>query len=96
MSYLAVLSFIWEYVFPAIKEVLTIMGSDVYSFIVDRVDDADVLDMPGLQKRTRVYAEAMNYIITEKQIPRDKVDGVGTVMVYFMIELAVLNLRRRK
>ena len=90
MSWLAVLGFIWKYVMPNLKEVFLVTGVDTYNFIRDRVDDADILDMPGLSKRSKVFSEAITFL-QEKNIK--DLEVMGSISVCFLIELAVLNLR---
>lgn len=93
MNWLAIATFIWTNVVPNVKDILRIVGADTYSYVRDRVDDTDILDLPGLQKRAKVYADTMMWL-------KDKgIDGIeifGSAAIYFLIELAVINLRKKQ
>ncbi len=89
VNWLSVVSFIWKFVVPNLKKILKIVGADTYHFICSEVEKADASQMDGLAKRTHVYAEAVKYL-KEKEVD---IEMIGSVAVYIMIEIAVLNLK---
>jgi hypothetical protein len=93
MSWVSILSFIWTQVVPNVKDILRIVGCDTYGHIKDRVDDQDIINMSGLEKRAAVYASAMAWL-KERNI--DDIEIFGSAAIYFLIELAVINLRKKK
>lgn len=93
MSWVSILSFIWTQVVPNVKDILRIVGCDTYGYIKDRVDDTDIANLSGLEKRAKVYADAMAWL-KDKNV--DNIEIFGSAAIYFLIELAVINLRKKK
>lgn len=87
-----VVSFVWTYVVPIIKDGVKVLNKGTYAYIKDRVDDVDILSMKGFEKRTTVYGNAIGFLESK---------GVDTsmyssVFVYLLIEVAVANLKKKQ
>ena len=92
LGWLSVASFAWQYVVPALKECADVLIKGTYTYIVNRVDDADVMDLKGIAKRTLVYDNTVGYL-------EGKGVDTGTVsstLIYLLIEIAVVNLRKKQ
>jgi hypothetical protein len=87
-----VLTFVWSYVIPVLRDGVKVINKGTYKFIKNRVDDADILELSGLEKRTTVYTEAVVWL-------QDK--GVDTTLyssalIYLLLEIAVANLKKKQ
>jgi hypothetical protein len=89
---IAVLSFVWTYVVPVIKDGVELLTSGAYTFIKDQVDNQDVLALKGITKRNRVYADTMAFC-DEKNIDTTM---FSSVLIYLLIEIAVANLKKQQ
>lgn len=87
-----VLSFVWNYVIPVLKDCIKVVNKGVYGHIKDRVDDADVKELHGIEKRMLVYDSAVNYLEQEGVDP----SLYSSTLIYLLIEIAVANLRRKQ
>jgi len=88
----SVVAFVWQYVVPVIRDIVKFLSKGVYSYVKDRVDDVDVLAMKGIEKRTRVFEDATEFL---------KQKGVDTSLyssaaIYLLIEIAVANLKKQQ
>jgi hypothetical protein len=88
----SVLAFVWQYVIPIIKDIAQVLAKGTYSYVKGRVDDLDVLAMKGIEKRTRVFEDASEFL---------KQKGVDTSLyssaaIYLLIEIAVVNLKKQQ
>ena len=93
MGWVTIFGFVMKFVYPAIKVIFKIVGSDAYGYVADRVDDADVLEMDGFEKRGKVFADTTAWL--EAKGVTDL--GVfGSSAIFLLIEIAVLNLKRNK
>lgn len=86
------LTFVWQYVVPIIKDIVQVLSSGAYSFISDRVDDVDVLELKGLEKRTRVFEDASEFLRSKHVDP----SLYSSAVIYLLIEIAVVNLKKRQ
>jgi hypothetical protein len=87
-----VVSFVWTYVIPIIRDGVKVINKGTYDYIKDRVDDVDVLNLKGFEKRVTVYGNAIAFL---------EAKGVDTsmyssVFVYLLIEIAVANLKKKQ
>jgi hypothetical protein len=91
-GWLSVASFAWQYVVPALKECADVLIKGTYTYIVNRVDDADILDLTGLAKRTQVYDDAVIFL-DGKDVDTST---ISSTLIYLLIEIAVVNLRKKQ
>jgi hypothetical protein len=89
---LTVVSFAWTYVVPILRDGIKVINKGTYGYIRDRVDDADILPLKGFEKRTKVYADAVEWLEGK---------GVDTslyssVLIYLLLEIAVANLKKKQ
>jgi hypothetical protein len=89
---IAILSFVWTYVVPVLKDGFVIIKSGVYEHIKDRVDDEDIRNVKGITKRNKVFASAEGFL-DEKGIDPNM---FSSVLLYLLIEIAVANLKKRQ
>jgi hypothetical protein len=92
MNPLAVLSFIWTYVVPIVKDAIQVLGKGTYFYIKDRVDDTDVLALQGFEKRTKVFADTVAWL-AQKGVDASM---FSSAMVYLLIEIAVVNMKKKQ
>jgi len=92
MNPIAVLSFIWSYVVPVIRDGVQIINKGTYAYIKDRVDDADVLALKGFEKRTKVYADTVAWL-EEKGVDPSL---YSSAFIYLLLEIAVTNLKKKQ
>jgi hypothetical protein len=92
IGWVSVVSFAWQYVIPALKDCADVLMKGTYGYVKDRVDDVDVLEEKGLGKRTLVYDGALEFL-EEKGIDTST---VSSALIYLLIEIAVVNLKKRK
>jgi hypothetical protein len=92
IGWLSVASFAWQYVVPALKDCADVLMKGTYTYIKDRVDDADVKDLHGLEKRTLVFDGALEFL-DEKGVDTST---VSSALIYLLIEIAVVNLKKQK
>lgn len=90
MQYAKILSFIWTYVFPVLKDIYEILSIGTFSYILDRVEIANTEDITGLEKRYKVYEEAREWL-EEKNVD---LETVSSVTIYLLIELAVAKAKK--
>lgn len=93
MQVFGVLSFVWSYVVPVIKDVIKVINKGTYAYIKDRVDDADVMEMSGFDKRTTVYNDAIGWLENVKKVDASL---YSSAVVYLLIEIAVANLKKKQ
>jgi len=91
LGWLSVASFAWQYVVPALKDCADVIMKGTYSFICDRVDDADVTNLHGLQKRTLVFDGALQFL-DKKGVDTST---ISSALIYLLIEIAVVNMKKR-
>ena len=89
---LAVVSFAWTYVLPVLRDGIKVLNKGTYAYIKDRVDDADIMPLKGFEKRTKVYADAVEWLENK---------GVDTslyssALIYLLLEIAVANLKKKQ
>jgi hypothetical protein len=87
-----VLTFVWTYVVPIVRDGVRVLNKGTYGYIKDRVDDTDILPLKGFEKRTKVYADTVEWL--EKK-------GVDTslyssALIYLLLEIAVANLKKKQ
>ena len=92
IGWLSVASFSWQYVVPVLKECADVVMKGTYTYITNRVDDADVMDLSGLAKRTKVYDDALVFL-DGKDVDTST---YSSVLIYLLIEIAVANLRKKQ
>jgi len=95
MNWMSAASFVWKYVIPSLKEIFKILGSDAYKIIKNRVDDAEIMELSGIEKRNSVFEWTKEHLL-EKGIKEDDLSALGSVAIYLLIEIAVINLKRKK
>ena len=93
MPVFSVLGFIWSYVVPVIKDAIKVINKGTYAWIKDRVDDADILELSGLEKRTKVYSDTIGWLENVKLVDASL---YSSAMVYLLIEIAVANLKKKQ
>jgi hypothetical protein len=93
MPVLSVLSFVWSYVVPVVKDAIAIINKGTYAWIKDRVDDADILELSGFEKRTKVYSDTIGWLENVKKVDTSL---YSSAMVYLLIEIAVANLKKKQ
>jgi len=91
MNWFTVVSFIWNLVYPNLKEIINVIGKDAYGYIADKVDDVEIMELDGVLKRSRVYSDTVGWL-EDKGI--DDLGVFGATAIYVMIEIAVLNMKR--
>ena len=89
----AAAAFVWTYVVPVIKDGIKVINKGTYGFIKDRVDDADVMEATGLDKRAMVYSDAIGWLENVKKVDTSM---YSSVFVYLLIEIAVANLKKKQ
>jgi len=89
---IAILSFVWTYVVPVLKDGFVLIKSDVYDHIKDRVDDEDIRRVKGITKRNKVFASAEAFLEEDGIDP----DLFSSALVYLLIEIAVANLKKKQ
>ena len=92
MGFTTVLGFIWTYVIPVIKDIVKLLNTDVYGYIKDRVDDVDIMDLKGFEKRTTVYGNTVAWL-TKKGVDPSL---YSSAVIYLLIEIAVANLKKKQ
>ena len=93
MGWFTAIGFVMKLVYPPVKAIIKIVGADGYGYIADRVDDADVMDLSGLEKRTKVFADATAWL---KNKGVTDIGLFGSSAIFILIEIAVLNLKKKK
>ena len=88
----SVVAFAWKYVIPVLKDVSQVIMKGTYPFIKDRVDDIDVLELKGITKRTRVFADVEEFLKNKGVDP----SMYSSAVIYLLIEIAVVNLKRKQ
>jgi hypothetical protein len=88
----SVLSFVWSYVIPVLKDGMAIINKGTYKYIKNRVDDADVLPLSGFEKRTKVYGDTIEWLKNQNVDP----SLYSSAFVYLLIEIAVANLKKQQ
>ena len=89
---IAILSFVWTYVVPVIKDATQLLTSGTYAHIKDRVDDVDILKLKGITKRNKVFQSAQEFL-ESKDVDTDM---FSSVLIYLLIEIAVANLKKKQ
>lgn len=92
MQFATVLSFVWTYVIPVIRDIVKLLNKNVYAYIKDRVDDADILEMKGFEKRTKVYGDTVQWLQNEGLDP----SLYSSAVIYLLIEIAVANMKKKQ
>lgn len=87
-----VISFVWTYVIPILRDCVKVLNKGIYSFIKGRVDDADIVEAHGIEKRIMVYDSAQDYL--EKK--NFDTSLYSSSLIYLLIEIAVANLRKKQ
>lgn len=85
-------TFAWNAVIPAVREIFSLVGSGTYKFIADQVDNVDIMAMEGIEKRGHVYNLTEAWL-TNKGV---EVENLSSVVIFLLIEIAVVNLRRKQ
>ena len=92
IGYLAVASFAWQYVVPALKDCAEVLMKGTYPYVCDRVDDVDVVEKHGLAKRTMVFDSALE-LLDKKGVDTST---ISSALIYLLIEIAVVNMKKRQ
>jgi len=87
-----VISFVWTYVIPILRDCVKVLNKGIYAFIKDRVDDADIVEAKGMEKRIMVYESAQEYLEGKKF----DTSIYSSSLIYLLIEIAVANLRKKQ
>ena len=87
-----VLPFVMKYVIPAVKDIGRVLAAGTYAFIKDRVDDVDILELSGLEKRARVYKDTKEYLDSQGV----DAEMYASAAIYLLIEIAVVNLKKKQ
>ena len=91
LQVISIATFIWKEVVPVVKQIIKIVGADTYVFIKEKVLEVEVTGVSGISKRLIVFGAASKYL-QDKGFKDIDVFGMG--VLYFLIELAVMNMKR--
>jgi len=89
---MTIISFVWTYVIPVLKDGIKVLNKGTYAYIKDRVDDADILELSGFEKRSVVYADIVKWLGKQGVDP----SLYSSALIYLLIEIAVVNLRKKQ
>lgn len=89
----AAATFVWTYIIPIIKDGMQIINKGTYNYVKDRVDDADILPLKGFEKRVKVYGDTIGWLENVKNIDTSM---YSSAFVYLLIEIAVVNLKKKQ
>lgn len=95
MGWIATLTFVWRYVVPHANEIVKIFGLGTFNAILKLVTEAEATLKGGIEKRSWVFSETYKWLGLKNKSLKD-ISIFGATAIYFMIELAVLNLKKRR